>query len=1278
MPKLELMDHLRYLALLMSLAFCTVVQSQITNNKSFELEWTTSKTIYARNDRSVSGMMLKEQALSQDGLPHFSTQFILQNNETLLDYQIINVKFSPIKSGSFQQEQLMSLTNELQAEVESVKMKDRNLLVISMTPLVKRNGQLMKVNSFDLSYRLDTKKDLLKTGPPTYPNSSLLSSGTWYKFSIDSSGVYKLDAGFLRNLGINSNQIDPNNIRIAGNGGQMLAQSNAAYRPGALTEIAITVQDGGDGSFDDEDSVLFYGLGPHSWNIDRQNPMNSRHQTNLYSDQSYYFISVDSGPGKRINSQDTSDENPTNQINSYHDFVFHELEEVNLFANGQQWLGEDFSFNSQQQIPIDWQNFIPGSQVGIRVRGAAISFSQTQMDISVNGLALTTLDFDALSNNSFTLATTDEKFALQVINSESLLFDINYNNGGNPSSRAYLDYIEVLGEKRLENKGEQFQFRNLDAVNGNEWYEFEMINSDPDAILWDLSDHLHPVQIPLTHAGNTSVFNATGGDKEYLLFSNRDLFVPSTIEDPRVANQDLLKDRNIEYLVIAPEYLISEAQRLSDYHRNNSDYQSRTVALEQIYNEFSSGSPDLTAIRDYIRFLYLNAGSDAGKPKFICLFGDASFDFKDRLSDNTNIVPAFQSYESFNLVTSYVTDDYYGMMDENEGELKPTDRQDIATGRFPVTNLMEARDLVDKTLTYYDASALGDWRNTISFVADDPDHPSEFVLQQAVDDLAEELQENVPEFNLKKIYADAHEQISSSGGERYPTVNQSIDNSVETGTLIVDYFGHGGVNGWANERILEVPQIQEWSNSLQLPLFITVTCEFARYDNPIRPTAGEYSLWNNEGGAVSLISTTREIFISVGQLFNRTLFLELFSSDTDDSSIAQALMRTKGQFSTDQRYFVQFFGDPAMRLVHPAPGIQLTKINGTEIGKSNDTIKALSKIQLEGIVKGSNGAMNPDFNGTLTATVYDKALSKTTLDNDGFGKKMEFKALESKIFRGRASVNNGEFTFEFIVPKDIRIAYGEAKVSLYAQNLNTDLSGSEQKLIIGGIDQNAEQDETGPTIQLFMNDESFVDGGNTSESPVLLALLEDLSGINTSITSVDHDIIVILDGDQANPYVLNDYYETELNDFTKGKVKFPFKNLEPGLHTLQFKCWDTHNNPSESTLTFQVVNDNDLILSNVLNYPNPFVNYTEFWFNHNKPNEPLEVQVQIFTISGKLIRTLHRSVQSDGLLSREISWNGLDDFGNKIGKGVYVYKLHVRSEISKSSAEIFEKLVILQ
>ncbi len=398
----------------------------------------------------------------------------------------------------------------------------------------------------------------------------------------------------------------------------------------------------------------------------------------------------------------------------------------------------------------------------------------------------------------------------------------------------------------------------------------------------------------------------------------------------------------------------------------------------------------------------------------------------------------------------------------------------------------------------------------------------------------------------------------------------------------------------------------------------------------------------------------------------------------EDYTIAEALMYVKNKFTTTQRYFVYALGDPAMKLSIPKPTIEITKMNNRDITQSIDTIKALSYVKFEGNVTTSNGTILNNFNGELDVTVYDKPIIKSTLDNDNRNITMQFEAIESKIFKGRSKVENGKFSFDFVAPRDIKVAYGKGKLSFYASNESIDKAGYSFDITIGGININAPEDNDGPKVQLYMNDQNFVNGGNTNESPLFIAVLEDESGINTSITAVDHDIVAILDEDQSNPIILNDFYQTELNDYRKGKVNYQFRNLLPGLHTLTLKVWDTYNNLSETTFTFFVVDDSNLILSNVLNYPNPFINYTEFWFNHNKPNELLDVQIQIFTVSGKLVKTINESVQSEGNLSRSISWNGLDDFGSRIGKGVYIYKLKVKSNNSNAKAEKIEKLVILQ
>ena len=1116
--------------------------------------------------------------------------------------------------------------------------------------------------------------------------NSVLSTGTWFKFSIDTTGIFRIDRAFLQNLGVNVNNLNPRNIRIFGNGGPLLPQVNSDFRYDGLQENAIYIEGEEDNSFDASDFILFYALGPHAWIPNTTQPQLTRHQNNIYADKAYYFLSVDNGAGKRIQNMPEVTTTPNLQITTFNDYMVHEEDDVNLFSNGQQWFGENLSFENTTSANFTFRNINTSEAIYVRVRGVIESFTPTSMSIRVNGQDLTTINFPAIPStiNNLTLAIPKEAVEAINVSGEQISVEITFNNNGNPSAKAHLDYVEILGEKNLMSGTNQFSFRSFEAANTpfTSTVEYTIQNSASVAQVWNVTDPLNPMRVTNQSGGANFNFKDSGGQlKEYIVMTDGDYYIPEIPSSNAVPNQNLHALQDIDYIIITQDYLLAEAERLAQYHRENSNLDVSVIELREIYNEFASGAPDLTAIRDFVRHLYVNATSVENRIKYVCLFGDASFDFKDRINNNNNVVPAFQSFESFDLARSYVTDDYYGMMDDIEGSLNVDDKQDVATGRFPVTTITEARQTVDKILSYYAADSFGDWRNKIAVIADDPDTAGEFTLQQTVENIADAISTNKPEFNISKIYSDAFVQQTSSGGERYPDVEEAIDNAIETGSLVVNYYGHGGEDGWAGERILEVDQIRDWRNPNTLPLMITVTCEFSRFDNPLRPTAGEFVFLNPIGGATSMITTTREIFIAVGQRYNEVLMPKLLAFNNEDYTISQALMEMKNDPRsprTSQRLFVQFLGDPAMKLAQPKPNIKITKMNNVDISQSLDTLKALSRVTLEGVVTDASDAVLPDFNGTLAATIFDKSVDRTTLDNDNFGRTLTFDAIESKIFRGQASVTNGTFKFDFIVPRDIRVAFGKAKISMYADNQQLDKSGFNTDIIIGGIDENAPSDTTGPTIKLFMNDESFVDGGNTNESPFLIANLEDASGINTSITAVDHDIVAILDGDRANPFILNDFYQTELDDFTKGKVKFPFRNLEVGPHTIEFKCWDTYNNPSEATLNFVVVDDRDLVLENVLNYPNPMINYTQFWFSHNKPNEPLEVQVQIFTVSGKLIKSINQTVQTEGNLARSISWDGLDDFGNKIGKGVYVYKLNVRSTLSNAKADKFEKLVILQ
>ena len=1105
--------------------------------------------------------------------------------------------------------------------------------------------------------------------------SSVLASGDWFKFSVDTTGVFKIDKNLLQQIGVSTNGLNPKKLHIYGSGGNLLPVLNADFRYDDLQENAIYVEGENDGSFDSADFILFYAKGPHDWVVDAANNTAS-HRQNIYSDEAYYFITVSNEDGKRIQQKAPLTASATTQIKTFNDYTFYEKEEISLLAAGTQWFFNDnFNIENSQNFKIPFPNALLDEDIRIKVRGVSTSVASSNMEVKINGEALSTLNFSAV--NSSTKAITSER-TVSIKNSKNIIdVSIIYDNNGNPSANAYLDYIEVVGKKQLIADGKQFSFRSFEQANATSAIAYHIKNSTNIFQVWDVSNSIAPKNITNEDTGSNFTFNDDSGVlNEYVVLNQNDYYIPKSLQNGKVLNQDLHALKDLNYIIITNSELSGQAQRLANYHQVNSGFTTKVVMLDAIYNEFSSGSKDITGIRDFLRHVYTTNSSEDKKLQYVCFFGDASYDYKDRITGNNNIVPVKLSESSFNLASSWVTDDFFVMLEDNEGTMNLNHTIDVASSRIPVSTISQAKDVVDKILTYYTKNAIGDWRNTITLLADDIDETGEEVLEQGVETIADEIRVNKPIFNVNKIYADAYVQENSSGGERYPEVKRAITNAIEKGTLVFDYFGHGGEDGFASEKILEKPQIQRFTNPNTLPLLITVTCDFSRFDNPSRTTAGELTLWNPSGGAASMITTTREVYITVGQRFNKGLIRVLLEFNDEDLTIAESLMKTKNEFSNTQKFFIYHFGDPAMKLAVPQPNIRITKMNGKDISQPLDTLKALSKVLFEGVVVDDSNLVLTDFNGSLSTTAFDKPIDKTTLDNDGFGVKMIFDTQDSKLFRGKSTVKNGRFKFDFIVPKDIKIAYGKGKLSFYAENGEIDKAGYNFDVVVGGINKNAPDDTVGPEIQLYMNDESFIEGGNTNVSPNLIAVLSDPSGINTSLTAVDHDIVGVLDGDNTNPIILNDFYQTELNDFTNGKVNYRLRDLAVGPHTLKIKAWDTYNNSSETTLNFVVVSDAILNLENVLNYPNPFINYTEFWFNHNKPNENLEVQVQVFTVSGKLVKTINQNVITTGNLARSVTWNGLDDFGNKIGKGVYIYKLKVKS--SKLVAEKYEKLVILQ
>ena len=847
-------------------------------------------------------------------------------------------------------------------------------------------------------------------------------------------------------------------------------------------------------------------------------------------------------------------------------------------------------------------------------------------------------------------------------------------------------------------------FKNRDVITTPGIAQYNMTNTTGVSEIWDISDRFNvTTTINSDNSGSLSFKTFSGEERSYLAFSYSNVLTPSQDSRSSVANQDLKgtifnndlgQFQDIDYIILSPSEFLTQAERLAQINRDQYNLNVKVVDLQTIYNEFSTGSQDIAALRNFVKYVYDNASSDTNRLKYLCLFGDGSYDYKDRVRNNTNLVPSWYTMNSYSLTNSFVSDDFYAMMDENEGTLALSDRMDIAVGRILAEDLQRAKEMVDKINSYYQSDAYGSWRNNIVLISDDVDVQWERILQETTDGIGEEIKAENPFMNVKKMHADAFEQESSAAGNRYPKVNKAIKDAIEVGALVVNYFGHGGEDGLAKERIFDKFDAQEVNNICKFNLFVTITCEYTKFDDPNRDTAGEFTFWNKNGGAIGLVTSTRQIFVSVGVSYNEVFNDYLFAFNNNEyPSVAEVLRRTKIDNSIagiTQKRLIFLIGDPAMKLAFPKPDIKLTKVNDVDITQPIDTLKALSYTKMAGEVVDINGNLLSNYNGTLTATIFDKQIDRQTLANDGVTDNngpiiLDFITLGEVVFKGQASVVNGLFDIEFIVPRDIGIPVGNGKVSFYAQTTNQteDQAGANFDIKIGGINEDAPEDNIGPVINLYMNDENFVSGGITNESPNFLVKLQDENGINTA-SGIGHDITAIIDGDETNPIVLNNYYQANVDDYTNGTLTYPFRDLEPGLHTLTLKAWDVYNNSSTAELQFTVFDkDEELVINNVLNYPNPFVSYTEFWFNHNSP-DPLDVSVQIFTVSGKLVRTLNGQTSADDCcnkgsssLSRSIVWDGRDDFGDKIGKGVYVYKLKVKSDRLNKQVEKIQKLVIL-
>ncbi len=1208
-------------------------------------------------------------AMEKSELPWYSTRISLPNYPNSVQVDLANAQFAPLspeeKAIAGNDNYKLSNTPPIEYRVELVK--GQHYVYVNVLPFISQNGNTLKLVGFDLAVNYFGERKQKKSGARGFASNSVLASGDWYKIGIWQDGIYRLTYDYLKGLGWDLNTIQSDDIAIFGNGGGMLPQDNAEHRHDDLKENAIEIVDGGDGRINKGDYILFYGEGPHRWTYDGS--FYTR-RVNVYSDTTFYFLTYNSAnsTAKRITSR-SSGTISQQSTSSFDHYDIHEKEGENLISSGRMWVGHEFDIASKNTVEFEIPNVV--TTEGARIKSGFVMRTiqgTSTMDVSVRqGPSEEVKDNGGVSGiyyaNYGIYRTSDLTFSPQ----KDVVVDLEFTKG-NSDATAWLDRVILNARRSLVMEGAHLQFRD-GRLNTGEQTEYNLDNVTPAITIWDVTDPLEIRSQEFIYS-NSSVRFITLQDtlKEFIAFYQGGH--PEPAYYGKVENQDL-HARVSEFpdliIVTHPKFL-SAANDLAEFRRTNDELDVLVAETDDIFNEFSGGAQDITAVKDFVRMFWEGAGGDPNlEPRFLLLMGDASYDYKHRTSGNTNYIPTFQAVESLLPTASYASDDYFALVGPTDSD-KPTDIVKLGVGRFPIKSLSEANSMVQKLKRYESQEAQGAWRNRITFVGDDED--GQLHMSQA-DQLSDILDTLYKDYNIERIYFDAFKQESTPGGDRYPEVNERLNQAVQNGALVMTYVGHGGELGWAHERVLEVADINKWSNAYQMPLMVTATCEFSRFDDPKRTSAGEFVFLNPDGGGIGLLTTTRVVYsqpnFELGKAFNEVAYLPMGNGEMPRlGDLSQLTKAAPGNDKINSRAFA-ILGDPSMRLAYPEHNVVTTQ--------GPDSVKALEKVTFKGYVADENGSKLTDFNGIIYPLVYDKKKQVNTLDNDGFGV-FTYQDRFNVIFRGKASVVNGEWEFSFVVPRDISSLHGKGKVSYYATDGLEDANGYYEEFVIGGMSDNAAADNQGPDIDLYLNDEQFVQGGLTDVSPDLLANLFDENGINTSGNGVGHDIVAVLDANTANAIVLNDHYESETDSYQKGSIRYPLSDLEPGEHTLSLKAWDVYNNSGTAETSFLVTNDQNLVIAHLLNYPNPFTTNTSFYFEHNYPNQELQVRLQVFSLSGTVVKTMDGFFTSDGYRIGPIVWNGRDEYGDPIGRGAYVYKLKVTAP-SGEIAEKFEKLVIL-
>lgn len=1102
---------------------------------------------------------------------------------------------------------------------------------------------------------------LLLVVSPAMAQHSVLSSGDWYKIGISETGIQRLTRSDLMSLGVDVDHINPKNIRVFHNGGGVLNESNNAPRFNDLQEIPIMVSGEADGKFDADDYILFYARGPVTWYYNTTEGA-FLHRPNAYDDYSYAFVTVGSVPGKRMEKDSAPAGESDVVIHQFLDYQLHDEDKYNLINAGRTYYGDIIDGNNSLSLNFTFSHAWTHRPCYVKANLAGRNFNPANFDLYVNNVLLQSLPITVTafgSDHAFSFPVTGS--GQTSISNDNVKVVLKHVGVTGTTSIGYVDYVLVNAWRSLQMVGNEMCFRNPEANEAGKVYQYEIYAASSDLQVWNVTDSINPRIVNGQLAGSIYSFKVNGELRnEFVAFNGKAYHQPTMFGE--VENQDLRGDLGYDYLMVVYPDFLDQAERLKDIHAiYDPDLKIKIVTPQQIYNEFSCGAQDVSAIRDYCRMLY----QDARPLRYLLLLGDASFDFKNR-SGMVCFVPTYEPLTATDIHSSVATDDFYCLMDLNESPDKEGSKPDIAAGRFPVSTVDQATEMVDKIENYLvkDEATMQPWRNVITFMCDDAQRNEFFDHSESY---AAQIKHSGGErLVIDKLYLDAYQQENTPSGQLAPELNKAVNNRMEKGTLILNYVGHGGEVQLAEERILQRADVNSWRNGPRYPLMITGTCEFSRYDDHERTSLGEYAFLNRYGGMVAMFTTSRVTYGVDNKLFITSVYDHLFDIENGERIRLGDVFRMARQRgdSKERRYVM--FGDPTLRLPMPKWNVETTYVE--------DTLKALQPATIKGVVKDLEGNVVNSYNGLLYVSVYDKETTYTTQgDEDGTSK--EFKLRNSLIFNGKTEVVNGHFSIDFIVPRDISYRFGKGMISYYATDYVNDASGVFEDFVIGGFYDDAVMDNTPPLVDLYIDDERFVSGGITGSNPTLIAFVEDASGINTTGTGIGHDIYASLEGPSQVSFVLNEYFEADLGSQGKGKITYRMPKLLDGTYTLTLKVWDIYNNSGVAQIEFNVHGSDLMVLEDPMCAPNPFTDQTYFSFGHNQIGNNMEVRISVYDMMGRLVTVIKETVAGTSARTSPIPWDGRSSNGTKLPAGVYVYCVTATND-QHETASITSKLII--